>query len=545
VLPAIKQTFEGAVTTIRGVVKIISGILHGDFGKAWDGVKLVFAGGIKGAIGMIRMQTAAAREAASQIGSAIVHGIGDAIRAGAGLVKDAINSLIPSGVRKAIGKVGGAGKSLLDSITGATGAFIDAPASHGDVVPALLKGGEVVLNEPQQRMVGQGAIFGALRATGAKTIGPGGGPAMLAGGAVIGPSAVSRMQSFANSMSGRNLPYTFGGGHSNFAPSPGYDCSGFVSAILHAGGALSSPMAVRQPLQGQLVPGPGKFVTVGIRGTSGRNAHTMIKVGGAYYESGGGGNGAHRRAGWNGSFDLFHPANEATKQHHRLGPAARRRQRRARHQEGRRRLGPEGRRRRLELEPADRLRVDVGRRRGRRRGRQRYARAPLTTSTRSGASSTSSASASRRSRRRSRASSAPRRPTRTGSTPTSSRPASRRAPTTTSPPATRLRDFYKGKFDTAVAANDPLGIIEWGGKLKGAQDSLDALTTAVTDNTAAIQAQNDLLKSAARPREPPRNISEANASSILRAFRLDARRARRSHRPWLPGSRRPRRHARY
>ncbi len=43
----------------------------------------------------------------------------------------------------------------------------------------------------------------------------------------------------ANSLVGK--PYVWGGGHNGWGPQTGYDCSGFVSAVLHAGGYLSSP----------------------------------------------------------------------------------------------------------------------------------------------------------------------------------------------------------------------------------------------------------------------------------------------------------------
>ena len=43
----------------------------------------------------------------------------------------------------------------------------------------------------------------------------------------------------ANALIGK--PYVWGGGHSDWGPQSGYDCSGFVSAVLHAGGYLSSP----------------------------------------------------------------------------------------------------------------------------------------------------------------------------------------------------------------------------------------------------------------------------------------------------------------
>jgi hypothetical protein len=55
-------------------------------------------------------------------------------------------------------------------------------------------------------------------------------------------------------------PYRYGGGHRSFHDS-GYDCSGSLSYVLHAAGALSSPLD-----SGQLArwgsPGPGRWITV-------------------------------------------------------------------------------------------------------------------------------------------------------------------------------------------------------------------------------------------------------------------------------------------
>ena len=73
-------------------------------------------------------------------------------------------------------------------------------------------------------------------------------------------------------------PYSFGGGHPGFGPSRGdnglvgYDCSGFASAVLKAGGILSIPEArfaldTAEFLHWAL-PGPGMFLTVLVRNDS-------------------------------------------------------------------------------------------------------------------------------------------------------------------------------------------------------------------------------------------------------------------------------------
>jgi hypothetical protein len=69
---------------------------------------------------------------------------------------------------------------------------------------------------------------------------------------------VSRVVAAANQIA--TTPYVWGGGHGSFESS-GYDCSGSVSYVLHAGGLLSSPLD-STALESYGAPGPGKYVTI-------------------------------------------------------------------------------------------------------------------------------------------------------------------------------------------------------------------------------------------------------------------------------------------
>jgi cell wall-associated NlpC family hydrolase len=98
---------------------------------------------------------------------------------------------------------------------------------------------------------------------------------------------VQAMTNMANSLIGK--PYIYGGGHSGWGEQAGYDCSGFVSAVLHAGGYLSSPQNT-QTLPGQpgIESGPGQYVTIYDRNTGPtNNEHVIIEINGQFYESGG------------------------------------------------------------------------------------------------------------------------------------------------------------------------------------------------------------------------------------------------------------------
>ena len=100
------------------------------------------------------------------------------------------------------------------------------------------------------------------------------------------PAQVSAMTNMANSLVGK--PYVYGGGHSGWGPQSGYDCSGFVSAVLHAGGYLSQPVdTITLPQQAGMESGPGQYVTVYDRALSGENGHVIIDINGQFYESGG------------------------------------------------------------------------------------------------------------------------------------------------------------------------------------------------------------------------------------------------------------------
>jgi soluble lytic murein transglycosylase-like protein len=85
-------------------------------------------------------------------------------------------------------------------------------------------------------------------------------------------------------------PYIWGGGHSNWEIQPGYDCSGFVSTVLHAAGYLEVPVTTQTlPSQPGILTGPGRYVTIFDR-TNGGAAdadHVIIDINGQWWESGG------------------------------------------------------------------------------------------------------------------------------------------------------------------------------------------------------------------------------------------------------------------
>jgi len=137
-----------------------------------------------------------------------------------------------------------------------------------------------------------------------------------------GGAKVQAMIKLADALLGK--PYVYGGGHAGFVTNEtslsGFDCSGFVSAVLHAGGYLSAPVdTTALPDQAGILPGPGQFVTIYDRALPGQDGHVIIEIDGQFYESGGragpwGGGGGVMKiqrpdAGYLASFpQVLHPA---------------------------------------------------------------------------------------------------------------------------------------------------------------------------------------------------------------------------------------------
>jgi len=192
---------------------------------------------------------------------------------------DALNSALASGTADAIGtdpSTDATGQSMytdpsmdaslmssnpsssLSSLLATTGAGTGSTASTGSA----------------SDVAGASGLAGAAGAVGTGT----------AAGA---PAQVQAMVNMADSLIGE--PYVYGGGHSGWGPQSGYDCSGFVSAVLHAGGYLSAPQNTQTlPSQPGIESGPGQYVTIYDRNTGPTgNEHVIIQIDGQFYESGG------------------------------------------------------------------------------------------------------------------------------------------------------------------------------------------------------------------------------------------------------------------
>jgi hypothetical protein len=125
---------------------------------------------------------------------------------------------------------------------------------------------------------------------------------------------VARALAYANGIAARGQDYVFGGGHGGWNYGGPFDCSGFVSAILHFGlGVLGFPQSTYGLIPGHngLLGGPGQFVTGYTRNTGDpHQSHTFISINGQQFESGGQRpepNGAGHTSRSTAGFTAWHP----------------------------------------------------------------------------------------------------------------------------------------------------------------------------------------------------------------------------------------------
>ncbi len=74
-------------------------------------------------------------------------------------------------------------------------------------------------------------------------------------------------------------PYIYGGGHASFNAA-GYDCSGTVSYVLHAGGLLATPLDSEQFVNYGL-PGKGSWITIYTNGPT----HAYMEIAGLWFDT--------------------------------------------------------------------------------------------------------------------------------------------------------------------------------------------------------------------------------------------------------------------
>lgn len=145
----------------------------------------------------------------------------------------------------------------------ARGGEISIGAAVGDSVPALLEKGEYVVNREAVKAVGVHKLNELNFGQAAR---------FQEGGAVGGNMGEAIAE--ANRINAEEFPYKWGGGHGGFEGP--YDCSGSVSAVLHAAGLLPKPM-VSGELASYGAPGPGP-ITIYANGV-----HAFMSIMGKFF----------------------------------------------------------------------------------------------------------------------------------------------------------------------------------------------------------------------------------------------------------------------
>lgn len=176
--------------------------------------------------------------------------------------------------------------SRISSIMAMERALSD-PVAYGQALAAQTAGSGVAATATTGGSTAGSSFSSTLSsALGTGTATAAGSTPATGGATFAGDARVQAMITMANSLIGK--PYVWGGGHSGWGPQSGYDCSGFVSAVLHAGGYLNEPADTTSlPSQAGILSGPGQYVTIYDRDGAGENGHVIIEIAGQFYESGG------------------------------------------------------------------------------------------------------------------------------------------------------------------------------------------------------------------------------------------------------------------
>lgn len=171
---------------IQGVIEIIQGIVNGDWGKVWEGLKRAAGAAIGELIDALKTIPATLLNAAKDIGIKIAVALKDGFKS---IISDIWGLIFSGGNAPSSGEILAAirasGRQARNGR--ARGGYIGGSGPSGvDSVPILAAPGEVILNEHQQRMLGPRRIMDVVRATGGVV----GGRRFAAGGFVSGIATV-------------------------------------------------------------------------------------------------------------------------------------------------------------------------------------------------------------------------------------------------------------------------------------------------------------------------------------------------------------------
>lgn len=173
VLPVVRGMAEGIVTALRGLMRVVTGLINGDWKRAWNGVKDIARGAVRAVDRLLTGLSDAFRDAikalapvvlsaGKAVGRALAKGVADGIKStvtgkGGGVIADALRLATPGGLGSVIGKAVG------DGIGRTIGPSLSVGGLDGadpDLAPFAAVGGRFGLH------VSSGMRPGAITSTG-------------------------------------------------------------------------------------------------------------------------------------------------------------------------------------------------------------------------------------------------------------------------------------------------------------------------------------------------------------------------------------------
>ena len=289
VVSFIGRTVKRIGNFLDGVIKVIRGILNGDWSTVWAGLKQAASAAVGQLVDLLKTIPRALLDAALNIGKRLAGAIKDGFRSVIGSIWDLLRSEgDPSFFLERTGTAGG--RAGFRIVGRAMGGYVPGPRGAGDVVPAMLTPGEVVLNQRQQSMLGRGRIASVLSATGGVL----GGRRFAQGGWVTGDGRrvpLGDALQFAREQVGE--PYGKPSrGESRTGPDS-WDCSGYATTVAAKAGANITVGGTTVTAWGESTPARGNEpVVFGFRSNNGRidggyDEHMGIRINGNWFDAGG------------------------------------------------------------------------------------------------------------------------------------------------------------------------------------------------------------------------------------------------------------------
>lgn len=107
VVPIFLDQMQGIIQAVRGLVRIVTGIINGDWKQAWAGVKDIVKGMLRALTAVIRGVGDLLKDAMVSLAGVLIKGLVSGLKALPGAIKDAIIAGVKAGVKAAKGAVTG------------------------------------------------------------------------------------------------------------------------------------------------------------------------------------------------------------------------------------------------------------------------------------------------------------------------------------------------------------------------------------------------------------------------------------------------------